>query len=119
MPTINFLKLKVLLTEGAGIKMEKHTLGNLIPFANGTLSLKDRKKIISEVGDFQDYLTRKEREKEFLLDLIPDKKLNPSLRRRLIQKMFTTTDDLIPQEKFQTYKKIKKFLNGPAFTIKF
>ena len=99
--------------------MEKHTLGNLIPYANGTLSDKDRKKVISSLEPGDEYINRKKREKEFLLDLIPEKRLSAIHKRQLIQKMFVTTDDLIPKEKFPIINKVKKFLNKPVVSIKY
>lgn len=86
-----------------------------------TLRTKDlelAEELIGTHGKLHDYYSAKVEERDFLLQLVPDKQISVGTLRALKNEISETMDEIYPKEKKSLTKSVAEILDKPIFTIK-
>ena len=88
-------------------------------YVNRTIRAKDISYIEEKIGDneqLRDHYQNKIAEHNFLMELIPNKKISNSRLKKLQSEISQITSDIIPESRIS---KLRAFLDKPIFTIKY
>lgn len=101
---------------------EDKTYPLIASYVNGTLKSRDLQgveKKIEQSDRAKDYYLRQVEERDFLQQLIPQKKCSKEVLKNIKTEIYLTTSNALPKEKVGMLKKIVSTLNKPLFTIKY
>ncbi|MBT4791777.1 MAG: hypothetical protein HON90_09415 [Halobacteriovoraceae bacterium] len=91
-------------------------------YVNKTIKAKDIKRVEEIIGsdeNLNSYYQKKLAEHQFLLDLIPVKKITPKRLLSLRKETHQITNEMIPDNVFTKVSNLKSFLNKSLLTIKY
>jgi anti-sigma-K factor RskA len=89
-------------------------------YVNGTLKHKDREKVeqlIAQDASFNEIYLQKKEQKDFYLQLIPNRAISKNVNSYLKSEMKKVNDDVFPKEKYHMVKQVYKFLTEPIIEI--
>lgn len=91
-------------------------------YLDGRLTKQNRKKIESKIyksSFLRDLMDQKRKEKEILLNLIPEKKLDINMLAQIKSEIFELNDKVLKDRTSNFSQKIWAWINRPFFKIKF
>ena len=89
-------------------------------YVNGTIKAKDIDRVeraINSSDDMRKFYDHKVQEKEFMLQLIPDRKITASISENIKKEIREINDDVYPEKPETLGKKVYRFLTSPIIEI--
>ncbi len=91
-------------------------------YVNKTLASADMQKvekIIEQTKDLKDIYSIEEQERDFIIQLIPDRELSQDRKSHIRNELEAVMHDIYHEEKKSIWQKINDYLEKPAFKIRF